>query len=102
MSNSQQSQPKLERMSNLLEGSNPLSRYCIIHVSTTCDEHGVYVTKDSAECIEMGWILLDAKSCEEVFIWKQVLKTPWYLLLLAPSRERFSQTCQYTHNPTMQ
>ena len=50
--------------------SNPqapnLDRYVVIHVATTCDEHGVYVTKDSAEVIELGWILLDAKSCEEV------------------------------------
>jgi hypothetical protein len=43
-----------------------LDRYVVIHVATTCDEHGVYVTKDSAEVIEVGWILLDAKSCEEV------------------------------------
>lgn len=38
----------------------------VIHVATTCDEHGVYVTKDSAEVIELGWIVLDAKTCEEV------------------------------------
>ena len=43
-----------------------LDRYVVIHVATTCDEHGVYVTKDSAEVIEIGWILLDAKNCEEV------------------------------------
>lgn len=43
-----------------------LDRYIVVHVSTTCDEHGVYVTKDSAEVIELGWILLDTKSCEEV------------------------------------
>ena len=43
-----------------------LDRYIVIHVATTCDEHGVYVTKDSAEVIELGWILLDAKTCEEV------------------------------------
>lgn len=43
-----------------------LDRYVIIHVATTCDEHGVYVTKDSAEVIELGWILLDAKTCDEV------------------------------------
>jgi hypothetical protein len=43
-----------------------LDRYVVIHVATTCDEHGVYVTKDSAEVIELGWILLDAKTCEEV------------------------------------
>jgi len=40
--------------------------YVVIHVATTCDEHGVYVTKDSAEVIEIGWILLNAKSLEEV------------------------------------
>jgi hypothetical protein len=41
-------------------------RYIVIHVATTCDEHGVYVTKDSAEVIELGWIELDAQSLEEV------------------------------------
>ena len=45
---------------------NNLDRYVIIHVATTCDEHGVYVTKDSAEVIELGWILLDAKTSDEV------------------------------------
>lgn len=43
-----------------------IDRYVVIHVATTCDEHGVYVTKDSAEVIELGWILLDANSLEEV------------------------------------
>ena len=48
-------------------GQKPnLDRYVVIHVATTCDEHGVFVTKDSAEVIELGWILLDAKSAEEV------------------------------------
>ena len=41
-------------------------RYVVIHVATTCDEHGVYVTKDSAEVIEIGWMMLDANSLEEV------------------------------------
>lgn len=45
-----------------------LDRYVVIHVATTCDEHGVFVTKDSAEVIELGWILLDAKSAEEVWM----------------------------------
>ncbi len=44
----------------------PLDRYLVMHIATTCDEHGVYVTKDSAEVIEIGWILLDAKDCNEV------------------------------------
>ena len=49
------------------QGQKPnLDRYIVIHVATTCDEHGVFVTKDSAEVIELGWILLDAKSAEEV------------------------------------
>lgn len=43
-----------------------LDRFVVISVATTTDEHGVYVTKDSAEVIELGWILLDAKSLEEV------------------------------------
>jgi len=46
--------------------SQQLQRYVVIHVATTCDEHGVYVTKDSAETIELGWALLDASSLEEV------------------------------------
>ena len=36
-------------------------KYCITHVATTCDEHGVYVTKDSAEVIEIGWVVVDAR-----------------------------------------
>ncbi|KAJ2893111.1 hypothetical protein MKZ38_009011 [Zalerion maritima] len=43
-----------------------VDRYCVIHVATTCDEHGVYVTKDSAEVIELGWILLDAQTLDEL------------------------------------
>ena len=50
------------------QGAKPdIDRYLVIHVATTCDEHGVYVTKDSAEVIEIGWLLLDAKNCEEVY-----------------------------------
>lgn len=45
-----------------------VDRYVVIHVATTCDEHGVYVTKDSAEVIELGWILIDANTLEEVSI----------------------------------
>ncbi|KAK4159381.1 hypothetical protein QBC43DRAFT_130796 [Cladorrhinum sp. PSN259] len=41
-------------------------RYVVIHVATTCDEHGVYVTRDSAEVIELGWILLDANNLDEL------------------------------------
>jgi len=54
-----------------------LDRYVVIHVATTCDEHGVYVTKDSAEVIELGWILLDAKSCEEVNLFRPASTCPF-------------------------
>jgi len=40
--------------------------YVVIHVWTTCDEHGVCVSKDSAEVIEIAWILVNAKTLEEV------------------------------------
>ncbi|KAF2111221.1 hypothetical protein BDV96DRAFT_650324 [Lophiotrema nucula] len=53
-------------MASTTPQTSKLDRYVVIHVATTCDEHGVYVTKDSAEVIEIGWILLDAKSCEEI------------------------------------
>ena len=56
--------------------SSNLDRYVVIHVATTCDEHGVYVTKDSAEVIEIGWILLDAKSCEEVWLGSSLHLSP--------------------------
>jgi hypothetical protein len=36
-------------------------KFCVIHIATTCDEHGVYVTKDSAEVIEIGWVVVDAR-----------------------------------------
>jgi hypothetical protein len=42
--------------------------YLIIHVWTTCDEHGVCVSKDSAEVIEIAWILINSKTLEEVSI----------------------------------
>lgn len=58
-----------------------LDRYVVIHVATTCDEHGVYVTKDSAEVIELGWILLDAKTCDEVSSKTGPLRLPRYNLL---------------------
>lgn len=56
-------------MASVTAPSPKLDRYIVIHVATTCDEHGVYVTKDSAEVIELGWILLDTKTCEEVYIY---------------------------------
>lgn len=46
--------------------ASPSDFYIVIHVWTTCDEHGVCVSKDSAEVIEVAWILINAKTLEEV------------------------------------
>ncbi|KAK3115974.1 Asparagine-rich protein (ARP protein) [Teratosphaeriaceae sp. CCFEE 6253] len=57
-----------DRSSQSAQGQYPapaapqqFDKYCIIHIATTCDEHGVYVTKDSAEVIEIGWVVVDAR-----------------------------------------
>ena len=79
--------------------SNPpqspkLDRYVVIHVATTCDEHGVYVTKDSAEVIELGWLLLDTKTCEEVsYAEIDIYRTGADYSLLAAPGEHSCQTC---------
>lgn len=41
--------------------------YLLLQVSTTCDEHGVYVTKDSAESIKLSWIGVDSRSLQGSF-----------------------------------
>ena len=78
-----------------------IDRYLVIHVATTCDEHGVYVTKDSAEVIEIGWLLLDAKNCEEVcrelLVWKISTNNN-----TDPPRERSGQASQHSNNSFMQ
>lgn len=67
-----------------------IDRYVVIHVATTCDEHGVYVTKDSAEVIEFAWILVDATSLEEVSAQTQSKLLPSFPVndtnVLAPNR----------------
>ncbi|ODQ58628.1 hypothetical protein WICANDRAFT_43408, partial [Wickerhamomyces anomalus NRRL Y-366-8] len=40
--------------------------FIVIHLATTCDENGVYVTKDSSEIIEIAWSLLDANTLEKL------------------------------------
>jgi len=91
-------------MANTTGQQPKLDRYVVIHVATTCDEHGVYVTKDSAEVIELGWILLDAKSCEEVRHTRHVAvnapadaSNPE-----APPRKRPGQTGQHADHALMQ
>lgn len=51
-------------------------KYCVIHIATTCDEHGVYVTKDSAEVIEIGWVVVDAQNPERELHRQSVLVRP--------------------------
>ncbi len=63
-----------------------IDRYVVIHVATTCDEHGVYVTKDSAEVIELGWILVDANTLDEVSRKKR--SKGWTITLLVLPRGR--------------
>ena len=54
--------------------NHSLDRFVVIAVATTTDEHGVYVAKDSAEVIELGWLLLDAKTLDEV---SRVISYSW-------------------------
>ena len=87
------------------QGQKPeIDRYVVIHVATTCDEHGVYVTKDSAEVIEIGWLLLDAKNCEEVC---RLQRRAWRRLALklsnaVASREHPCQACQHADHTFVQ
>ena len=55
------SRPAASTQSSFQANPQPYDKYCVIHIATTCDEHGVYVTKDSAEVIEIGWVLVDAR-----------------------------------------
>lgn len=48
----------------------PFDKFCVIHIATTCDEHGVYVTKDSAEVIEIGWVVVDARDPSLPEVWR--------------------------------
>jgi len=58
--------------------------YLIIHVWTTCDEHGVCVSKDSAEVIEIAWILINSKTLEEVSISSEFCSSKLFLFLEIP------------------
>lgn len=59
-----QAQFQQQQASSVASSNPPFEKYCIIHIATTCDEHGVYVTKDSAEVIEIGWVVVDAQNPE--------------------------------------
>lgn len=87
------------------QGQKPpeTDRYVVIHVATTCDEHGVYVTKDSAEVIEIGWLLLDAKTREEV-CWDTfaLAHREAHVRIADISRKRTGEACQYTNNSAVQ
>lgn len=40
--------------------------YVIIHITSTNEDHSAYVPKDASEIIELAWIIVDAKSLQEV------------------------------------
>ena len=79
---------------------NSLDRYVVIHVATTCDEHGVYVTKDSAEVIEIGWILLDANTCDEVR--HQTLEKKFVRALILTESQSYIATVPWSSQSTPQ
>lgn len=84
-----------------------VDRYVVIHVATTCDEHGVYVTKDSAEVIELGWILLDAGTLDEVGLDRMSWTTQIHLsltdfLALGHSGECSCKAHQHAHHSSVQ
>lgn len=87
---------QIEEMAAVSAPSPKLDRYIVVHVATTCDEHGVYVTKDSAEVIELGWILLDTKTCEEVSCPNRVLGPLQTLTVLPSCTARASSSSRST------
>jgi hypothetical protein len=89
-------------MTTAVSAPTKLDRYVVIHVATTCDEHGVYVTKDSAEVIEVGWILLDSKTCDEVIDSDPETGKQPDNCLTAASRKCACQASQHTNYPSMQ
>jgi len=68
--------PPYQQQSQPPAGTATFDKYCIIHIATTCDEHGVYVTKDSAEVIEIGWVVIDAQNPERELHRQSVLVRP--------------------------
>ena len=80
--------------------SPKIDRYVVIHVATTCDEHGVYVTKDSAEVIEIGWMLLDSKNLQEVSEKHHVTMHENWPANHQPAPDLFKQRpCQASEHP---
>jgi hypothetical protein len=69
--------------------------YLIVHVWTTTDEHGVCVSKDSAEVIEVAWILLNSRTLEEVYCNESIL-------IVGASRGSACPTRQYSDHLAMQ
>ncbi|GIZ48021.1 hypothetical protein CKM354_001109600 [Cercospora kikuchii] len=71
-----QQQPPQQQQQQQPPAQTPFEKYCVIHIATTCDEHGVYVTKDSAEVIEIGWVVVDAQNPERELHRQSVLVRP--------------------------
>lgn len=43
--------------------------YVILCIETTYDEYSAYSSKDSAEIVELAWIIIDSKTLEKVRIY---------------------------------
>ncbi|KAF2112310.1 hypothetical protein BDV96DRAFT_580506 [Lophiotrema nucula] len=57
-------------MASTTPQTSKLDRHVVVHVATTCDKHGVYVTKDSAEVVEIvgsSWMRRAARSFASVW-----------------------------------
>jgi hypothetical protein len=64
LSTNSHSQTTIQQPAVLADPSQALNldRYVMFHVATTCDEHGVYVTKNSAEVNQFGQLILSINS----------------------------------------
>ena len=59
------------------------------------------VSKDSAEVIELGWVMLDAKKCEEVVQAYSIPRRYLTRKIIDAPRERPSEARQHSYNPAV-
>uniref|UniRef100_A0A060T5Y3 ARAD1B11484p n=1 Tax=Blastobotrys adeninivorans TaxID=409370 RepID=A0A060T5Y3_BLAAD len=53
-----------------------MDAHVVVHCTTTCDEHGVYVTKDSCELVELAWVILGPRAAHDELARQSVLIRP--------------------------
>lgn len=69
----------------------------VLHIATTADEHQVCVSRETAEIIELAWIILDATKCSSDEQ-KEISKTfPTFIckesVLVRPSNSPVTDLC---------